>query len=156
MQGRTQQDGEDWDQHLSRVEKEQCTGQIQLKRNIILIVFYSQLLPAWRPDPQVQKTRHSASKSLLLGPRVALSSGPGSRVPLMCPLVCFFAGKRGSGRDHVLPVLPANSRPAHPHSDQMSEPQGNGHHRLLRYLFSPSGLPIDISSSCHFPAKERE
>lgn len=45
-----------------------------------------------------------------------------------------FAGKCGLGRDHVLPLLPAHSRQTHPHGDQVSQSQGDGHHRLLRYL----------------------
>lgn len=71
------------------------------------------------------------------GPRAAPQELPGVYVPLICPLICFFAGKRGFGRDHVLPLLPAHSGQAHPHGDQVPESQGDGHHGLLRYLSSP-------------------
>lgn len=110
-----------------------------------------QFHPAWRPDPWVLKTWHSAQS----GPTAAVWGLCGACVPLTCPLMCFFAGKRGFGRDHVLPLLPAHSRQAYPHSDQVSEPQGDGHHRILRYLSYPSGLPAASQPPSHLDL-ERE
>lgn len=79
-------------------------------------------------------------RELVLGPERPHGSCTGGCVPLTSPLLCFFTGKRGFGGAHVLPLLPAHSGPAHPHCDQVSEPQSDGHHRLLRYLSCPCGL----------------
>ena len=135
-QVRPKQEGEDQDQSLLRAEKErERTASAEEPLSLSL-----PFTPSHSRD-RGQTIRPYSLRELLLGSGVVLRLHRRC-VALTCPPVCFFAGKRGFGRDHVLPLLPAHSRQAHPHRDQMSEPQGNGHHRLLRYLSYPGACHV--------------
>ncbi len=48
----------------------------------------------------------------------------------MC--VCVPTGKCWPWRDHVLAMLPAHRRQTHTYCHQVQEPQGHGHHWILR------------------------
>lgn len=112
---------------------------MSIGRGVIVIFILCFQLPKTRPVPLVLSTLTTAVPSTL-GPSHCLESTHPS--PTLSS--ASSAGKCGPGRDHVLPLLPAHSRQAHPHRDQVPQSQGHGHHGLLRYLSYPGlslGLP---------------
>lgn len=111
---------------------------MSIGRGIIVIFTLCFQLPKTRPVPWVLNTLTTAVPSTL-GPSRCLESTHPS--PTLSS--ASSAGKCGPGRDHVLPLLPAHSRQAHPHRDQVPQSQGHGHHGLLRYLSYPT-LPLDL------------
>lgn len=129
----------DWDQKWEGTSKGENVTEGEYYYHCLLFP----VTPSMVASPGVFNIWCYGSKSLLLGPRATVQGAKPQPAPHL-PLVCFFAGKRRLGRDHVFSLLSAHGGEAHSHRDQMSQPQGDGHHGLFRYLSYTCGQPHDL------------